>query len=536
MDEISFRESAIAACEKYLKFLQTKGGGCSKSTVLAFHRELFSTTDFVCRLSEKLKQLESCEVFIRNIKANHISILKYNCDKDGIFATLRVGKNPDMFAELKPSDIEIRSDLTFLIERLGEFYRRNALDFSPKSAIIPPPYALSTEFTPSDAQRIAIEEVFFNPVSYVWGPPGSGKTNVVLAECVLNYIHEDERIFLLAPTNNAVEQMLRGVLPTLKRSGVDLHAVYRLGTASKAFADEYPEVVASVEVNQFIADLAEQKDHLHDELDASQHFFSQLEANERQFNFISSLQSSIPEFYSLQREFDKLQPKIENAGKVLATYSQESDSLKKKYDAKCKEYQETDSTVAVLNAQLYRVRRFFWNRQRRYELSTTLAKLIPLREELRAQKDELEKASESCAHRVNSALDDCYLLKNQSANIEQKQKELLDAVLSFPIVTDLFKELFKDLRSKSEADVLAAFDNLLHDLSVAHEHCRQNPPRSLDEINADLSALEEKLAAASQNPKLQQFEKARVIAGTVHSALKWLSPSTGKPAAGSHQH
>lgn len=531
MDEISFRESVIAACEKYHKFLQSKGGGCTKSTVLAFHRDHFSATDFVCQLNEKLTHLESCEVFVRNGKTSHISILKYKCGKDGIFVTLRVGKNPDMFADLNPSDIEIRSDITFLIERLGAFYRKNALDFSPKGAIIPPPYTLSTDLTPSDAQRIAIEEVFFNPVSYIWGPPGSGKTNVVLAECVLNYIHEDERIFLLAPTNNAVEQMLRSVLPTLKRSGIDLHTVYRLGTASEAFANEYPEVVASVEVNQFIADLADQKERLKNELDTSQRFYAQLEANEKQFSFIASLQNDISEFYSLQKEFDELQPAIQNAKNVLSAYAQESDSAKKKYEAKRKEYQETDVTVTELSSQLFRVRRFFWNRQKREQLSAALAKLIPLRDELRAQKADLEKASEACFRRVDSALDICNLLKNQSANIEQKQQDLLDDILISPFASDPFKTLFNDLRSKSEADALATFDNLLHDLSIEHELFRQNPPRSLEEINADLSALDEKLAASAQNPKLQQFEKARVIAGTVHSALKWLSPAAGKPAA-----
>lgn len=59
-----------------------------------------------------------------------------------------------------------------------------------------------------------MQGVLSSPFSHVWGAPGTGKTRYVLANRVLA-ICENKKIILVAFTNNALEQVLSGVLEVL---------------------------------------------------------------------------------------------------------------------------------------------------------------------------------------------------------------------------------------------------------------------------------------------------------------------------------
>ena len=91
-------------------------------------------------------------------------------------------------------------------------------------------------------QSKAVEGVLASPISYVWGAPGTGKTRFVLARCVLSYLKADKdaKILIVAPTNNAVEQTLWGILPVLQQSGISIGSVFRIGSPTNEFYDEYP--------------------------------------------------------------------------------------------------------------------------------------------------------------------------------------------------------------------------------------------------------------------------------------------------------
>ena len=102
-------------------------------------------------------------------------------------------------------------------------------------------HTLSKE--PSADQARAIQGSLSEPFTYVWGAPGTGKTQFVLARSVLAYIRAGQRILVTAPTNNAVEQTLYGILPVLEEAGLDYNKlVIRLGTANVDFLSRYPGV------------------------------------------------------------------------------------------------------------------------------------------------------------------------------------------------------------------------------------------------------------------------------------------------------
>ncbi|KAF2495767.1 hypothetical protein BU16DRAFT_356202 [Lophium mytilinum] len=60
------------------------------------------------------------------------------------------------------------------------------------------------------SQNQAIESAMTNPVSLLWGPPGTGKTRTVVAILLqLLVVAPDKRILVAAPTHNAVDNILR---------------------------------------------------------------------------------------------------------------------------------------------------------------------------------------------------------------------------------------------------------------------------------------------------------------------------------------
>ena len=94
-------------------------------------------------------------------------------------------------------------------------------------------------------QRQAIEQALGSEVAFVWGPPGTGKTEVV--SCIVEGCYrQDLRVLFLAPTNVAVDQALERMCELLSReAGFDSGLVQRIGDIAVAsLAEKYKEQVS----------------------------------------------------------------------------------------------------------------------------------------------------------------------------------------------------------------------------------------------------------------------------------------------------
>ncbi len=72
------------------------------------------------------------------------------------------------------------------------------------------------------------------------------------------YILAGKKILITAPTNNAVEQTLYGVLSVLEEANVPLDGILRLGIASAEFVERYPSLCEDTALAKQLSDVANQ--------------------------------------------------------------------------------------------------------------------------------------------------------------------------------------------------------------------------------------------------------------------------------------
>lgn len=73
----------------------------------------------------------------------------------------------------------------------------------------------------NEAQSESIQKALYNPVSFIWGPPGTGKTST-LGYVVANLMLQEKRVLFLSNTNRAVDVGMLAVVDALhamKQSG-----------------------------------------------------------------------------------------------------------------------------------------------------------------------------------------------------------------------------------------------------------------------------------------------------------------------------
>lgn len=140
----------------------------------------------------------------------------------------------------KKEPVFLESDLTFLVKRVKNWYEKHGNKVTLPAAL---PGGKTCRLDPdnpiplSDNQYQCAALAMSSPLVYVWGAPGTGKTKHVLASCVLSHIRAGKKVILAAPTNNALEQSLSGLLRALSdEAGIDpAGKVLRLGVPGEMF-------------------------------------------------------------------------------------------------------------------------------------------------------------------------------------------------------------------------------------------------------------------------------------------------------------
>lgn len=260
MQTHQFAVSAKEGADNYLNYLEETGRGHEEIKVNRIERE---DTVYLLYLSKNPFSTETVHIVIGTQEYTQKEIEVIEQDRDKRIIYVKPSKElPDPFYQRYVRDVRVVSDLKFLVQRIHDWYKDNDtyLAFHNHYSQAIPEHIYQQDM--SAGQLTAVKDIFTYPKSYVWGAPGTGKTRYVLAECLLQCIKQGIKVAVLAPTNNAIEQVLYGVLPKLQEYNISFDSVIRLGTPTSKFTEKYPEICEVHGIEKRLKSLQEQIDFL----------------------------------------------------------------------------------------------------------------------------------------------------------------------------------------------------------------------------------------------------------------------------------
>lgn len=248
------RDLCLSACKVYHNYLEKTGKGLNEVEVWSVETIDLYQRIISIRLSKKIFDAEA--LFFRfaddpkQYDGGHIEVLEYDTERNILYVQ---PKTADLFQKLngiRATDLKVIADMKFLVQRVQNWFEQKGrgLQLPDKSSPLDRPsvsFANDQGIQPSADQLQAIRTIITKPFSYIWGAPGTGKTQLVLANVVIQYARQGKRCAIIAPTNTALEQVMKGVLRMSDAAGIPRNKFLRLGHTTKQFAEMYPEVCES---------------------------------------------------------------------------------------------------------------------------------------------------------------------------------------------------------------------------------------------------------------------------------------------------
>lgn len=257
----TFSERAIESAVKYYKYLASENKGRIVYNITEIIKGDSGTYFF--RLEKTPAVVDTLQLEYKATICHEKTVKFLQFDKKSKLLKLWVNEEfQPILDKAYPEEIAVISDLKFLVQRVENWYRsfgdKIAMPCSvPHVSIFDSKNLLDA---PSESQEEAIAGALSTPFSYIWGAPGTGKTKFVLSRCILSYIQEGKKMLVAAPTNNALEQSLRGILSALEEVHISSKKkVLRLGIASAEFASQYPYLCEDSVIAKKLGDIALQK-------------------------------------------------------------------------------------------------------------------------------------------------------------------------------------------------------------------------------------------------------------------------------------
>lgn len=270
-------------------------------------------------------------------------------------------------------------------------------------------YPVQTGYQLNDSQREAIAKALGSDISFIWGPPGTGKTTTLaaLAEILFN---QGKSILILSHTNVAVDNAIDKISEYMKKHGnkeLLEGKVLRLGNAQEGFFQKHPEVWLDHWIGEKSNELKKNR--------------NLLEMRLLEYESERSEKSKVLELYG---NVDKLQTIIDN--------TKEQDQLIER------ERSQTDSSLKELRYSLEMLEEKITEATKRSKV-WRLFTGISL-EKLNNRKVELREAISMCEMRLESAKDKIIIieqqLKEQKRKLEELEKKLKLATREMTIIID----------------------------------------------------------------------------------------------------
>ena len=419
----------------------------------------------------------------------------------------------DVLIHANPSDLTIISDMKFLIERVRNWYNSYGDDISfPLPGLSTVPFNNSQCVTElSKEQKEAIYGILANPFTYIWGAPGTGKTQVVLSNAVLSYTKQGKKVLITAPTNSSLEQTLEGLLPVMEKAGIDYNKyVVRHGTASSNFSEKYPGVCEDTTIDSLQSRINETEIDL---------IFLKKHVALQQFQDI--FKSLKPELVALSKEYTNHQISIthlETKKSILLDKRGESLTAKKE------RVKKEEFLIHKLKRSENSIFKHF-NKRKTIVLKESLQDTIKTIDQLCEEIDTIDRSLDDLLDQISKVNES---LQKRSANFEMGKRALLSAANTIPELYAIIDSstIINFLNCASEIDTFL----LKHTEGIIY----QSNINSLDtkECEAQIFKLSETLHYYQEKKKTLSFSANRkntddclVFAITVDSLLTKYKPN-----------
>lgn len=504
MTEKEIRETMIKSAKLYLMYMHGCDKGIEKIPVNKI--TIISPQEIKLNLSKNLFYSDCFSLSIPGVEFSCEKLRVSNYDPD--LRTLTICPPDDIYVKLSqtPSNkVFIVCDLRFLVSRVMDWYKEHTsitLTNPRRTCKVAP------IFSQKDIdvhQEKAIISTLNSPVSYVWGAPGTGKTRYVLSNSVLSHVMANERVLIVAPTNNSLEQSLYGVLGVLESNGIDRKDVFRIGTPSYKFASNYPECCEVAGVRKRINELKEK--------------IESLKTREENYEFYQRYNLLVNNIIPTVKEISGI---IEYQNEIQTKLTQKKEQVKNInlfLDIEQKKEMKLTLKISELNKKLD-------NYSKPLISIFSKKKIVVVKNELAVTTAELEMC-----------------IKQQISYIEHKSNMLneiseLNVLLDFTIVTDLFSKLKALHISRPLSEIIAELDinncnQVLDKLLFLEERGKEKIAKlgfdvsqiSIDTIQKDIDKYSNELQKLEMYSSAHRIESAKVVAVTIdgffsHSVLE----------------
>lgn len=338
MDSLEIRKFCINSAKVYYDYLDQNNKGIYSIRIL----NITPVGDGKFKLKIHGRIFDEETLVFKNHSSNNqwdissIQIKIYDRDKNILIIKPLIKEVVELLSNSSPNDWVIISDLKFLVKRVENWYELNGsrLKIPTKTPTIAPPdkeLFFKDLPLPSEQQIEAINLIFSTPFSYIWGAPGTGKTQYVLSYAILNYLKSKKKIAIIAPTNYALEQIFRGVIKMTDKANIKRGDILRLGGPSKKFADDFPEVCELIGIEKELKKINEQINVLRSILGIDNSSYK-LKAIEVLFNKIENQENIVEKIASLEDKSMKQSNNINDFQKKKYEFNLRINVLKQEQD------------------------------------------------------------------------------------------------------------------------------------------------------------------------------------------------------------
>lgn len=336
-------------------------------------------------------------------------------------------------------------------------------------------------------QTNAVRQAIQNDVTYIWGPPGTGKTTVI-GQIVHNLLKQNRSVLLVSHTNTAVDGAIKKTDEILGKHPEDSFISYpllRIGIPAKEIPEKAKlehhihELGRDIEVQ--LTQLSNEKNELIDRIQQLQIIHMKIKwLADNKLDEIGNIQGIIFELEktsaALEREVSALQSRYDTLCMQYPAYREhkklltEKESLEHEYSKYCSKKESTVNTIAQLEKDIHLYRDELAKHQKKAELRKEIEGSVS-EKSLKNQLQEQEQALTE--------------LNKQLSSLRTEQ-DTLTALITKHAQKNALAKLFSDKKAIAQAEERILQIRSLIDTFVSSIEIKKN---ALDATKEDLHAL-----------------------------------------------